>query len=268
MTPWKEQALAHWDQINRMALRRYPQAELAEEAALFVMERLAEDDWRRLRSFTGRSTFTTYLGAVTLRLLEDFSRQRFGRVKPPLWIRRLGGIWLRLFRLLCQERYSPADAIAILCTLQPSNAATVETATYQLLGEIPSCGEYHGEQTELNEETLLPNTDQECSAQEHQYEEEERRQLFLSLGRVLFSNQPTEQTPRLLERLAAVGASLPTKERLLLKLCYRDGVAVTEAGRMLGWNRFQVHGRLRRLLQRLRQDLVTAGLDKELRLLL
>ena len=46
------------------------------------------------------------------------------------------------------------------------------------------------------------------------------------------------------------------------------GMAVAEAGRMLGWNRHQVHGRLRRLLARLQQDFAAAGLDEELRQLL
>ena len=74
--------------------------------------------------------------------------------------------------------------------------------------------------------------------------------------------------PQLLARMSAAGLRLESRERLLLQLCYRDGVAVTEAGRMLGWNRFQTHGRLRRLLERLRQDLHRVGLDQELRLLL
>ena len=119
MSPWQQQALAHWDMINRMAGRRFQQAVLAEEAALFVMDGLARDDWQRLQAFTGRATLATYVGALTLRLLEDFARIRFGRVKPPLWIQRLGGIWLTLFRLLCLERFSPDEAVAIIGNRHP-----------------------------------------------------------------------------------------------------------------------------------------------------
>jgi DNA-directed RNA polymerase specialized sigma24 family protein len=72
----------------------------------------------------------------------------------------------------------------------------------------------------------------------------------------------------LLEKVLHADISLEPRERLLLKLCFREGVAVAEAGRMLGWNRHQVHGRLRRLLERLRRDFTDAGLDQELRLLL
>jgi DNA-directed RNA polymerase specialized sigma24 family protein len=268
MTSWRQQALAHWEMINRMAGRRFQQADLAEEAALFVMDGLAWDDWSRLRAFTGRSTLATYIGALTLRLLEDFARARFGRVKPPLWVRRLGGLWMTLFRLLCLERFSPDEAVAIIANHQPAQIRAAEEAAYHILGELPTCGEHRGEQTEFNEETGLPDSEEECSAQEQQLEEEERRQLFAILGRFLFDDTAAGGDPRLLERVAAAGISLESKERLLLKLCYRDGVAVAEAGRMLGWNRHQVHGRLRRLLERLRQDLANAGLGEELRLLL
>lgn len=268
MNLWQEQALAHWDLINRMASRRFQQASLAEEAALFVMDGLARDDWHRLRAFTGKSSLATYIGALTLRLLEDFARSRFGRVKPPQWIRRLGGIWLTLFRLLCLERFSPAEAVAIAGDHQPGTSRIAEEAAYRILGEIPSCGDHQGEEREFCEETTLPAAEEDCSLQEHQVEQEERRQLFTILGRIFFDTVEETVAPRLLARVAAAGITLTPQERLLLQLCYRDGVAVAEAGRMLGLNRFQVHGRLRRLLERLRQDLTKAGLDDELRLLL
>ncbi len=268
MSPWQQQALAHWDMINRMAGRRFQQAVLAEEAALFVMDGLARDDWQRLQAFTGRSTLATYVGALTLRLLEDFARIRFGRVKPPLWIQRLGGIWLTLFRLLCLERFSPDEAVAIIGNRHPGQERVAEKAAFQILGEIPTCGEHREETTEFNEATTPSPSATDCSAQEHKVEAEERRQLFTLLGRMLFDAAEEGADQRLLERVAAIGLRLEPMERLLLQLCYRDGVAVAEAGRMLGLNRHQVHGRLRRLLERLRQDFADAGLEEEIRAIL
>lgn len=265
---FRQQATSHWPLINRMAGRRFPQETLAEEAALFVMDRLAEEDWRRLRAFTGRSTLATYIGALTLRLLEDFSRVRFGRIKAPLWVRRLGGIWEDLFRLLCVERYTPAEAVALLTTQQSCAAAIAEKTAYQLLGEIPSCGAYRGEQSELSEDLPASADDEEAARPGHRLEQEERTQFFASIGRMLFDDAEPTLSPHHLERLLAAKISLEPRERLLLTLCFRDGVAVAEAGRMLGWTHNQVHGRLRRLLERLRQQFVEAGVEQELRLLL
>ncbi|WP_310600768.1 hypothetical protein [Desulfobulbus sp.] len=267
--PWQQQAMAHWQAVNRLAARRFPQGAMAEEAALFVMEGLARDDWRRLRAFAGRSTLTTYIVALTLRLLEDFARKRFGRSKPPAWIRRLGGIWLTLFRLLCLERLAPGEAAAMAGNGLPGPVRAAEEAAYRILGEIPDCGARSGESVGLDETTVLPGTEDDCSHQEERLAREERHRLFAVLGRLLFDgNIGGEIDPRLLERLATIALPLTPEERLLLKLCYRDGVAVAEAGRLLGWNRHQTHGRLRRLLARLRQDLAEVGLEEELRLLL
>jgi len=267
--PWQQQAMAHWQTVNRLAARRFPQGVVAEEAALFVMDGLARDDWRRLRAFAGRSTLTTYIVALTLRLLEDFARKRFGRSKPPAWIRRLGGIWLTLFRLLCLERLALGEAAAVAGNGLPGPTRAAEEAAYRILGEIPDCGARSGESVALDESTVLPEAEGDCSLQEEQLAREERHRLFAVLGRLLFDGDVAgEIDPLLLERMAALAPRLAPEERLLLKLCYRDGVAVAEAGRLLGWNRHQTHGRLRRLLARLRQDLAGAGLEEELRLLL
>lgn len=263
----QQQATTHWPLINRLAARRFAQETLAEEAALFVMDKLAEEDWRRLRAFTGRSTLATYIGALTLRLLEDFARQRFGRLKAPAWIRRLGGIWETLFRLLCIERLGPDAAVAQLTTRQSCATVTAEQAAYQMLGEIPSCGSHRGEEVEMPEDLPI-DAEEGLSQPEEQLETAEREQCLHVLGRVLFAGEESAIDAPRLERLLGPRINLEPRERLLLKLCFRDGLAVAEAGRMLGWNENQAHGRLRRLLERLRQDFAEAGLEEELRLLL
>lgn len=267
---WQQQATAHWPLINRLAARRFAQETLAEEAALFVMDKLAENDWRRLRAYTGRSTMATYVGALTLRLLEDFSRQRFGRLKAPAWVRRLGGIWATLFRLLCMERLAPDAAVAQLTARQSCATTIAEQAAYQMLGEIPSCGSHRGQQVELTEleEDRAGHGEEGPSQPEEQLEATEREQWMSVLGRILLAEEEGAIEVPHLERLLGARINLEPRDRLLLKLCFRDGLAVAEAGRMLGWNQNQAHGRLRRLLERLRQDFAEAGLEEELRLLL
>lgn len=55
----------------------------AMDAYARVLERLREDDCRRLRAFVsdGRSRFTTWLVAVVRRLCLDWHRERFGRAR-------------------------------------------------------------------------------------------------------------------------------------------------------------------------------------------
>ncbi len=52
----------------------------------YVLERLAADDYRRLRTFSpdGRTKFTTWLVVVVRRLCVDYHRTRYGRPRPAL----------------------------------------------------------------------------------------------------------------------------------------------------------------------------------------
>ncbi|MGD9947371.1 MAG: sigma factor-like helix-turn-helix DNA-binding protein [Desulfobulbus sp.] len=264
---WQQQTLSHWPMINRLAGRRFPHGALAEEAALFVMDKLAENDWQRMQAFGGQSSLATYVAAVALRLLEDFARLRFGRIRAPLWVRRLGGIWEDLFGLLCLERFSPAEAVEILTTRQACTRAVAEKTAYQLLGEVPNCGGYRGEETEISDELSAGEEHEGGSQPEQKLEHKEREQCLQALASIVFGEGDSAPNTPMLGRMLHAKISLEPRERLLLKLCFRDGIAVSEAGRMLGWNRHQVHGRLRRLLQRLRRDFAAAGVDQELQLL-
>ncbi|AMW04182.1 RNA polymerase sigma factor [Gemmatimonas phototrophica] len=59
----------------------FPQYDEAMDAYAFVLERLQEDNFRRLRGYRndGRSKLTTWLTVVARRLCLDFYRQQYGR---------------------------------------------------------------------------------------------------------------------------------------------------------------------------------------------
>ena len=105
-------------------------------------------------------------------------------------------------------------------------------------------------------------------SQVQQLEMEEKELLFGILFANILKRDGKEKLFQSAGKVIEFGLELTAEERLLLKLCYQDGLSVTEAGRMLGMNRNQVHGRMRRLFARLRQEFEKMGLDNELLLLL
>ena len=78
----------------------------------------------------------------------------------------------------------------------------------------------------------------------------------------------SREIQRACRRIITTGVRLNAEERLLLKMCYQDGLSVARAGEILGYNRNQVHGRMRRLLARLRREFEAMGVDEELLLFL
>ncbi|MGI9535741.1 MAG: hypothetical protein ACR2PB_01625 [Desulfocapsaceae bacterium] len=259
--------LDHWELIDRLARRRFSGEPLSEEAALFVMNRLEKDEWELLRNYRGTARLKTYFSSVVYNLLEDFARERFGRVRPPLWLRKLGGIWLLLYRLMCLERYSYLEATNLaLDRFQQFHLGQIEVMADRILGEIPHCGKAQYRKQSFDEHGHLKlsvkGTSQSIA------EEKERERIMKALHDQFFGPDPelTNATP--LRELLGCGVQLKADERLLLTLCHVEGYSVTEAGKKLGLNRFQAHGKLRRLYGRLRQQFESAGCSEELRMLL
>ncbi len=261
---WKEKTLAHWELINRLAVRRFGSAALADEAALFVMDSLAENSWQRVQSYTGRGSFRSFIASLSWRLLEDFSRKRFGRVRPPLWIRKLGGIWTLLFSLLCLERLRMVDAVESAASRYPAREKPdIEEAALTLLGRIPQCGSQQALEVAF-QETGKSSDPGSLGSPDRLMEKDEQGHLFAALFGELTGTDQEPGMPLKFALLLEEGIALAPEERLLLKLVYRDNVSVARAGRLLGLNRDQVNGRLRRLLARLRQDFQGMGLGEEL----
>ncbi len=261
----KEKTLAQWDHINRMAYRRFASESLAEEAALYVINSLEKNNWQKLASFQGKSSFQTYISSITFRLLEDFSRRKFGRLRPPLWIRKLGGIWTLLYAFLCLERLNKTEAVeSVFDRMQTAQHKEIEEAATHLLEEITDCGSHQSLEVPLDEVTISDTSDNEPHAPQEQLEGKEKELFLTALFTIPSCSKEAKKLHLAVTKFLGDGLSLVPEERLLLKLCYYDEMRVTDAGRLLGLNRHQVHGRLRRLLNRLRNDIINMGVDEEL----
>jgi hypothetical protein len=131
---------------------------------------------------------------------------------------------------------------------------------------VTDCGRHQEREVPLDEEYDCSGPDTE--PQQQRLEETERDLFFAALFKGVFGTDGDHGITGSLARMLSAGVRLEAEERLLLKMCYRDNLGVAEAGRMLGMNRHQVHGRLRRLLARLRDDFERAGIGREVRVLL
>jgi hypothetical protein len=242
------------------------------------MERLEEDDWRRVKAYEGRAKFTTYISLVALRLLEDFARHRFGRARPPAWVKAQGPVWEEVYRLLCLERMSITDVVKSVIAGAPGkrSESVVEEAVGVILSRVTDCGRASGEALSVDPDQLDGLAPAHPSLH-HLTPEEflaacERVTAIEAIGSCLkpvngkSNPRPLRDVPlsdlhqRLQGRL-----NLDTEERLFLKAIYQDGLGVSSAGRLLGWNANAAHGKLRRLLARLRKAIEGAGLEQELK---
>lgn len=266
MTDWKQKTLDHWQLIDTLAARRFNDTGLAEEAALYVMEGLAANDFKRVRTYEGRSQFKTFLSSLSWRLLEDFSRKRFGRVRTPTWVKKLGSIWSLLYRLLCLERFTLNETVEIVHSRRPQEKKEqLESTASDLLSKIPDCGKASYQEVLYDDELAADNRFSPSSRLEKDEKELFFQTLFGSLLNQQNQNEATSQNIKQnLTHILNHDFSLKPKEKLLLTLCFKENMPVAKAGRMLGLNRFQAHGRLKRIMARIRTQLKELGVDSEI----
>lgn len=257
----------NWDLLDRLAAKRFRDPPLALEATNYVLKELARDNWARIHAFAGKCPARVYLAVVMRRLFEDFARQRFGREdRVPAWVSRLGMLWVKSYWLLCREGQSPAAALEILKADVPGgrDEDLIRNVIAVIRRKIPSCGSAStpSEVTGLDLSSIRAGPpDRQATAQ---------TELVDLVYRALVdapANSEGSVVSRFACRVREVCAELhlDPEERLLLRLVYEEGMRVSEAGRMLGLGVNAVHGRLRRLLARIRQTFDRSDIGLHLR---
>lgn len=66
----------HEGMIYHIVRRYFDDESLVEDAVTYISDKLAENDWQRMRAYKRQSSFKTYLTAVVRNLAADFYRQK------------------------------------------------------------------------------------------------------------------------------------------------------------------------------------------------
>ncbi len=126
--------------LDRLAEKRFGQGGLAEEASSYVIEKLSANDWASLCAFKGQSKPETYLYTITGNYLEEFSRKRFGRPRPPEWLKRQGDFWVTTWKMLCLERQSESFLVEKLCGQEIRDPDEIKAILRTIKARLPWCG--------------------------------------------------------------------------------------------------------------------------------
>src|SRR5688572_25885175 len=135
--------LQHLRTIERIAAhiaRRYRlEASEAEEFVQEVRVRLLDDDYAIIRKFEGRSSFSTYLTTVILRLFQQWRVEQWGKWRPSAEAKRLGEKAITVERLLTRDGYTLGEAVKILTTpaSSPYTVAEIEAIYLRLPTRVP-----------------------------------------------------------------------------------------------------------------------------------
>jgi RNA polymerase sigma factor (sigma-70 family) len=214
--------------IRDVARARRLSADDAAEFEQVVHVKLLERKYDVFSRFRGESSLRTYLTAVITRLFLEWRNSMFGKWRSSSAARRSGPSAVALERLIVRDGYSVNEAVE---TLRVTGIATADDL-YRIAADLPR----------RTRRRLVPD------------------EALVNLPGPEFVDPIIERertraasvTTRLLARALE---SLPSEDRLLIKLRYAGAHSVVAISRMLQADPKKVYRRLNRTLRTLRQTL-------------
>ncbi|WP_373089708.1 hypothetical protein [Zhongshania sp.] len=247
--------------LEWLSAKRFPQPSLAEAAVNEVISRLSENNWHRLQAFTGKALPETYAHTVSARLLEDYARERFGRPRPPKWLKDNGAIWVHIWQMLCLERQWPDLIIGRLES--DHEPGFVQNVIGTVRARIPRCGEPG--YCEVANAEAIDEAASSASLEDQVIRENQRSVLNLLSTLISRSNSDAcPSTPISANGILEDRLQLSPEDRLLLALIYEDGLSSRKAAAVLNSNPSAVQRRLATitsLLRDLMQDWGISGAE-------
>lgn len=235
--------LLHLRTIERIAAfvarRHHLEVSEAEEFVQEVRFRLLDAAYAIIRKFEGRSSFSTYLTTVILRLFHQWRVERWGKWRPSAEAKRLGEKAVTLERLMSREGFTFSEAVRILTTPEGSKYTVSELEAIYL--RLPP---RNPRPVIVSGETIPDFMTVEADAYER-LESEERAQARRKAFRIVD------------DVMSGMGA----EDRLILQMRYWDRLSVPDIARTLHLDQKKLYKRFDRLLLILRRALEDAGLD-------
>ena len=94
------------DKIEKNCQKWFSDENEGLECFNYILDALKEDDCRRLKAFTDKSSPCTFMNTVSCNLIIDFRRKKYGRRRFPAAVSRMGQ-WARaVYRYVCWQKFS------------------------------------------------------------------------------------------------------------------------------------------------------------------
>jgi len=211
----------------------------ADDLAANVKLALIERDYAVLQGFEGRCSLGTYVASIAHRMLADERMQVSGRWRPSAESKRAGEAAVLLETLVVRDRKPLEEALPLVQKLDP---AMTRASAGALLARLPA---------RAQRAQLVP-LDDRVREQEVGAETVEERALARDRSTAAAATNAIVRDAL---------ATLSTDDRVLLLLRFGHGMRVSAIARAWGCEQQILYRRLETIVQRLRRQLVHAGID-------
>ena len=233
------------ERIEAICKRHFSNENDQNESYVFILDSLKADNFKRLRAYKGKSKLTTYLYSLINSLIIDFRRKRYGRRRIPAGVAKLGTWAEAVYRFVCWQKFSFDDAYDFL-----QIEGLFEGPYERYLEEIvpirkAPCRENPAFQS-LNEvgSKSLQNTNSSSF-----------NPLEFLIGKLDHIRRI-----KALKIIRETTAELSQEDQLLVRLVYGSEQSIKTAANIIGFSASSARRRLKSLLNRYRERLLSEGI--------
>jgi RNA polymerase sigma factor (sigma-70 family) len=204
-----------------------------------VQLKLIDNDYEALRRFEGRASLETYLTAIITRHLLDERNARWGKWRPSVYARRLGPVAVQLEMLLTRDNLSFDEAVHWLRTRM--NVADSEQDLHRISLGFP---------IRVARRFVAADTLEQLPGGPEADEDLER-------------SRRSDVAARTAHALREVLETLPTDDRLLLRMCFEQNLPLASIARVLHLEQKPLYRRREQVLAALRRALERQGVSAD-----
>ena len=215
-----------------------------EDFRSWAMEKLIEDDYKRLRKFEGRSSLRSFLSVIVANLLIDYWESKRGRRRPSSTAKQFApeGVWLERY---LGDGYTLSEAIHLVIANHRSPFS--EDELYHIALRLPLRNTRPKQVSESVADQLDPMA--------------QIGSLDASPERLVEARREDAIRARLEEALDGALEELSPDERVFVRMRFEDGSRINEIAKTFHLPERTFYRRFQRTLRSLRQALEARGLD-------
>ncbi len=265
MTPdeAKKKVWDHWEFLNSFAKRRFPgKEEQALQASLFALNKLEENEWRRVCAWQGQGSFVSFLSVLARRLFTDFEREQYGHHREPKWLQeKQDPLWHKAYRLYVIENLNRQAIIETLATDVSREHWFIEEVVSTVVARCKPKMKPKKVSKDKAELYDLPNGVN--PGPQAQLINDDNIDSATLLMAYIADGDESRLPPRMRDMLSLLrNLTLTDEERLMIRLHEIDGVRLTAVKKMLHYQG-DIYKRYKKTIGQIRDACKKAGLVEE-----
>ncbi|MEE9345630.1 MAG: hypothetical protein V3U88_08485 [Methylococcales bacterium] len=253
----------HWNFLQSLASKRFPNdSAMGEQALNYVLDKLEEHDWKRVKCWDNNSSFATFIAVFATRLITDFVRLKFGYHRPPAWLlKKQEDEWKKAFKLCTVDKYERREALEILYSeASTMNRSEIEDIVNTVYSKCNKQARFSEGNLALDQIIEPLSKDNPASEQSNIYNKQLIEVLieFIQSDEVSFKAIADDTLKDVLNHLKS-HINMSDEDRLLLRLRFCEGLKIKEISQILDLEG-NLYKRINGLIDDLRRACQQSGL--------